>query len=232
MALPIFPRFRYANWSAHKVMNWSTITHKSVSGGQLNVPLWPNNPLWSWEWIYEVVLDDPSKRSFTTAPNNNTLYTDLQILEAFYFLQRGSAGVFNYQPPDSVLVDIQLAPVDVNNNVELRHVVGAVPDPTSGLTIITEAIQELNGANVTVKVSGSPVGGWTLKSPGTVPPYEGFVVQFGSPPSNVNAVTFSGTYYYRCTFTEDMQDYEQFAILLFQLQSLKYDQVRVTAAQG
>lgn len=227
MGLPIFPQFRYANWAVHKVQNWSTIQNKSTSGGQLSIPLWPNNPLWSWEWSYEVVLDDLRKLSFKTAPNNNVLYTDLQILEAFYFQQRGGADTFLHLPPDSAQVDVLLAAPDVNNNVELRHVIGAVPDPAAGLTIITEAVQELNNANVTVKVGGSPASGWTLKQPGTVPPYEGLVINFSAPP-NSNVITSSFNYYYRCTFEEDAQDYEQFALLLWSLRSVKYNQVRVT----
>src|SRR6476646_944134 len=132
MGLPIFPQFRYANWAATKSEQWSTLQHRSISGGQLSVPLWPNNPLWQWEWQYEVVLDDPKKLSFKTAPNNNTLYTDLQILEAFYFMQRGAANQFLHTPPDSVQVDTLLSAPDASNNVEIRHVIGAVPDPVAG----------------------------------------------------------------------------------------------------
>jgi len=228
MGLPLFPTFRYANWASHKNQNWSNIVNRSTSGGRLSVPLWPNNPLWSWEWQYEVVLNDPKKLSFTTAPNNNTLYSDLQILEAFYFMQRGMGNLFIYQPPDSVQVDTVLGTgVDTNNNIELVHPIGAVPDPSAGLTVINESVQELNGVNVTVKVAGTPTSSWTLLNAATTPPYEGYVIHFSSPPG-VGTITSSFTYYYRCAFSEDMQDYEQFAILLYQLQSLKYEQVRVT----
>lgn len=227
MGFPIFPTFRYSQWAATRSMQWSNIVHRAVSGGQLTVPLWPNNPLWAWEWTYEVVIGDPKKLSFTGAPNNNSLYTDLQILQAFYFMQRGAANQFIYQPPDSVQVLAPLAPPDANNNVELRHVVGAVPDPVNGLTLITESVQELNNVNVSsVTVGGSPSSAWSLKQANTVAPYEGMVINFNSTP-NSNVIAASYTYYYRCTFDEDSQDYGQFSTLLYDLKTLKFRQVRV-----
>lgn len=229
MALPIFPTFRYAQWAAHKVQQWSTIRSKSTSGGLFTNPMWPNNPLWAWEWQYEVLIDDVKKLSYTGAPYNNTLYTDLQIMEAFYFTAKKNGGYFLYTPPDSVQVGAPLLAVDANNNTEITHLVGAYPDPSLGMVTVSESVQELNNGNVTVKVGGVTISGgsYDVLGPATTPPYEGYVIHFHSTPNGA-PITINYNYYYRCNFGEDQQDYEQFALLLWQLQSVKYEQVRVT----
>lgn len=225
MSLQVFPALRYVNWAVHKRMNWSNIVNRSTSGGRLSVPLWPNNPLWDFEWTYEVVLNDPAKLSFKGAPNNNTLYTDLQILEAFYFMMKGTGNLFVYQPPDSVVVGQPLADPDANGNSELVHTIGAVPS-SAGLIVQNESVQELNGGTPTIHHTGGTVG--SILAPGTTSPYEGYVVHWSANPTP-GTITADYTYFYRCGFSEDIQDYEQFAILLWQLQSLKFEQIRVTA---
>lgn len=217
----VFPLLRGSHWAIHKIPNWSTIIHKGISGGVLAIPLYPNNPLWSWEWTYEAVID--RKISFTGAPNNNTLYSDLQIIQAFYFALKGPGNQFIYTPPDSVVTNQLLATPDSNGNSELVHLIGGYPTG-SGMQAVTEAVQELNGTTPTITHTG---GSFTILPPGTVPPYEGYVVNWSSLPTG--AVTWSGTYFYRVMFSEDTQDYEQFSYDLWQLQSLKFEQVRVTA---
>lgn len=225
MSLPVFPTLRYVSWAVHKKMNWSTIVNRSTSGGRMAVPLWPNNPLWGWEWTYEVLLDDPAKKSFAGAPNNNTLYTDLQIIEAFYFSLRGPGNPFVYQPPDSVVVGQPLADPDANGNTEIVHKVGGYPTG-AGMASVTESVQELNGGTPTIHHTGGTVG--SILAPGTTPPYEGYVVHWSSNPTP-GTITADFNYFYRVAFSEDEQDYEQFALKLWQLQSLTFEQIRVTA---
>lgn len=216
----IFPLLRGSHWAIHKVPMWSTIVERSTSGGSLAIPLWPNNPLWSWEWTYEAVID--RKLSFTGAPNSNTLYTDLQIIEAFYSALKGRGVQFLYQPSDSVVVGQLIAPPDGNNHSELVHTVGGYPTG-AGMTAVNESVQELNGGVVT-QISGG--GAFTLLGANTTPPYEGMVMNWTSPPTPPIHVNF--TYFYRVIFSEDTQDYEQFSYDLWQLQSLKFEQVRIT----
>lgn len=221
--MDIFPTLRGQRWAIHKIPNWSTLVNRSTSGGRLAVPLWPNNPLWKWEWSWEVVLDDAAKLSYKGAPYNNTLYTDLQIIEAFYFKQRGPANLFVYQPPDGVVVGQAIADPDVNGNSELVHTIGGVPSG-SGMIKITESVQELNGVAPSIFSTG---GSYTLLAPGTTAPYEGWVIHWTVLPTP-GSITANFTYYYRVAFSDDSQDYEQFTYNLWQLQSLTFEQVRVT----
>lgn len=217
----VFPYLRGSRWAVHKVPQWSNIVQRSVSGGALLIPLWPNNPLWQWEWTYEAVID--KVLSYTGSPNNNTLYTDLQMIEAFYFAQKGRGQVFAYQPPDSAVVNQLIAPPDANNNSELVYTVGGIPNG-AGMTVVNESVQELNGGSITQTAGG---GAYTLLSPNTTAPYEGWVLHWTSPPTP--PIKFSFTRFYRVMFTEDTQDYEQFTYNLWTLKSLKFEQVRVTA---
>jgi hypothetical protein len=226
---PIFPLaspiqtqpVRSVGWNVHQVMNWSNMVHRSANGGRLAVPLYPNNPLWSWEFTYGYIKDDPNDVLAANVP-----YTDLQILKAFYFMQKGAGFEFLYKPWDAVVVGQPLAAVDANNNTELVHTIGAVPNPGGGFYATqNESVQELNGLTPTVKVGGTPTS-ISLLSPGSTPPYEGYVVHFSSAPGA--AITADFTYYYRVAFTDDTQDYEYYMYTLAQLSSLKFEQVRVT----
>lgn len=218
----VFPSPRDIHWAVHKVQQWSTIVQKSTSGGRIAIPLWPNNPLWGWEWTYDVILDDLTRLSYAGAPNNNTLYSDINMMQAFYFANKGGGVEFAYQPPDSVVVNQLIAPPDANNNSELIHTIGGVPNG-AGMTAITESVQELNGGSVTQTSGG---GAFTLQPPATIAPYEGYVLHWTSAPTPPIHVNF--TYYYRVAFSEDTQDYEQFTYNLWMLKSLKFDQVRIT----
>lgn len=217
----IFPLLRGSHWAIHQIPQWSTVIQRSVSGGSLQIPLWPNNPLWEWEWTYDAVIN--RKISFTGAPNNNTLYTDLQIIQAFYNSLKGRGVQFLYQPSDSVVVNQLISPPDANNNSELVHTVGGVPTG-AGMTAWNESVQELNGGTVTQTAGG---GSFSLLGPGTTAPYEGYVLHWTGSPTP--PITVSFTYYYRVMFSEDTQDYEQFSYDLWTLQSLKFEQVRITA---
>lgn len=219
----IFPLPRDVHWSVHKVQNWSTIVHKSISGGRLAVPLYPNNPLWSWEFTYEVLLDDSTRLSYTGSPYLNTLYTDLQIIEAFYFAQKGAGGLFFYQPPDSTVTSQLLSDPDSNNNSEIVHTIGGYPT-SSGMQVVTESVQAMDTSSLVVTTGAGGV--YSLQNPGTTAPYEGYVLHWTALPTPPIHASFN--YYYQCAFSEDNQDYEQFTYNLYTLKSIKFEQVRVT----
>lgn len=110
---PIFPTLTFGQfytkpgdpvrgpgWSVKRSATWSNQRNVLPSGRQYVVKYWPN-PLWKWEFTYEVILDDPS--------NNNPFYgtppmpaTDFETLQSFFVSMQGQGVEFAYQPPDAV----------------------------------------------------------------------------------------------------------------------------------
>lgn len=89
--------FRGPAWSIKKSPQYEGIYQQSTSGRTTVVTL-ARNPLWHWEFTFEVIFDDPNKpNSFFTVPFPAT---DMEELTSFYSSVQG-AGLFAYQPPDS-----------------------------------------------------------------------------------------------------------------------------------
>jgi hypothetical protein len=86
-------------WNVKQSPVFSNKIQQSVSGQKLAVKYW-TNPLWKWEFLYEVLFNDPSKPNlYYPAPVPET---DFEMLSGFFCGMQGTAGVFAYQPPDSV----------------------------------------------------------------------------------------------------------------------------------
>ena len=225
MSLPIFPVLRYYGWAVSQKMTWNSAQQVSPAGAKYTLSFMPSNPIWKWEWNYEVLKNKKGTTDLPYYPTNS-LYTDLQAIMGFYAYNRGPGLEFVYQPPDSAVVNVLIATPDANNYSELRAPLGAVFNPNGSLFATQyEAVQELNGGGVTLTANGASFTNFGLVGANTISPYEGIVIHFNTTPTPPVLATF--TKYYRCTFDEDDQDYEQFAYNLYELKSLKYTQSRV-----
>lgn len=225
MSLPIFPVLRYYNWANSQKMQWNTAQQKSPSGVRYALSLMPNNPLWAFEWVYDVLKNKKGTTDLPYYPTN-ALYTDLQAIMGIYGVSKGPGLEFVYQPPDGVNVNVLIATPDANNNSELRSLVGGALNPNGTVFApFYEAVQELNGGGVTITANGSPYTTFSLLGANSIAGYEGIVIHFNTTPTPPVLASF--TKFYRCTFDEDEQDYEQFAYNLYELKSVKFSSVRV-----
>ena len=82
----------------------------------------------------------------------------------------------------------------------------------------TEPIQNLNSAP-TIYINGTPTTAYTMGSTG--------IVTFASAPAAGAALTWSGTYYFRCRFMDDITEFEQFALNLWQLKKIQFQSVKL-----
>ena len=111
--------FRGPSWSVKKSAEYSSILQHTTAGRTTVVTL-ARNPLWHWEFTFEVILDDPNRpNAFFTIPFPAT---DMEELTSFYSSVQG-AGTFAYQPPDSARGG--------------NFVATSVNVPTNGLAAIT-----------------------------------------------------------------------------------------------
>lgn len=117
-ALSIFPGFkpgqsfvppakpvRSPTWNYKETAKWNNSRQQAVNGRVSVVKYWIN-PLWSWEWVYGYLYDDPSGAAYNLGLNpfypQPIPATDFGILKGFYNGMQGG-NLFAYQPPDSVV---------------------------------------------------------------------------------------------------------------------------------
>lgn len=188
----------------------ATIVQRSYSGRSLRIPKW-QNPLWKWNFVWDYIKDKDVQAG-------NSPYTDLQVLMGFFLKVQGAGQEFAYQPPDTTQTSVVLAAPDASGFVELTHDIGG----------FKESVTELNGTSVTNVKKNGIAAGFVLNTPGTIAPYEGYVLNSsGTAWVNTDVITASYTLFYRCAFTEDSLDFNNFLYKLWQLKSLEFEQVRV-----
>jgi len=107
----------------------------------LVVKYW-NSPLWLWEWVYDVILDDPTKQNpYYSLP---IPYTDFEILKGFYNSMQGGGNEFLYQPPDfqigGSLGGGTITSVQVLNNVAILLMNNSTFTAHGGLSAITAGL--------------------------------------------------------------------------------------------
>lgn len=213
-------------WNVKETATWNNNRQQSVNGRVVVTQYW-TNALWSWEFVYGMdsgfLSDNPASINTTIMPSN-VPYTDLDILKGFYIAMQGGAQPFAYQPYDSAVVTQALSAPDSNLNVELVHQVGGYP--AGGVMVqVNESVQVIDPSTLIVYANGSPTTAFTLMPADTVSPYQGLVLQFSGSPSLPLTATFN--YYYLCRFSEDTQEYDNFAAMLWACSSVKIEQVRL-----
>jgi hypothetical protein len=128
---------------------------------------------------------------------------------------------------------VGLGDVDSNNNAEIVHTSGAYPTLLGGApvgtpsqyTLVTESVQIIDTSTLTVQANGGSPPTFSIQAADTIAPYQGLVLNFSSTPTPPVYASFS--YYEPTRFTEDTQDFEQFAALLWSCSSVKFQQDRL-----
>lgn len=123
-----------------------------------------------------------------------------------------------------------LGSADANHNIELRHTIGSYPTlPLTGTppasTLVTEAVQVIDLASLTVYAAGSPVTPASVLPADTIPGYQGLVLNFSGGVSD--PITAAFNYWYYARFSEDTQDYENFLAMLWSCSSVRFEQDRL-----
>jgi uncharacterized protein (TIGR02217 family) len=137
---------------------------------------------------------------------------ELQTLEAFFNACYGSHDTFLYSDPDDNAVTDQNFGTGNGSNMTfyLARTRGS----------FTEPVQSSNGTP-TIKVNG------VTKTPGTDYSISAAgAVVFTTAPASGAALTWTGSYYWRCKFKQDAAEFDQFLADLWQLQRLEFRTVK------
>lgn len=182
-----------------RVSEWSTTKQMSVSGKEVRLTLY-KNPIWHWELKYAYLKDN------TSPP------TAFRTILDFYNRMNGSFDTFLYQDTDDNSVTDEPFGTGDGTTVTfnlLRHSIsGGFGEWIQNINVLTN-----------VKINGVITSAFTTNSIGQV--------TFTSAPAAAAALTWTGTYYFRCRFEEDKQDFDKFMNLLWQINVVKIQSVKL-----
>lgn len=205
MAL-IFPTLPGLAWSVTKTPTFQTRIQRAASGRELRALDYPY-PLWQFALVYDFLRDDPAAG-----------YDELRTLLGFFMLCQGAFRPFLFEDPSDREVTSQ--PIGVGNAsttvFQLQRAIGAGL-PGGGF------FEPISAPNV---VSAVYLDGIT-QNPGSynVDPDSGLVT-FATAPGSGLIITADFTYYFRCRFTDDSYDFENFMYRLWQLKKMTFISVR------
>ena len=193
MSNSVYPVLAGLSWSVVKTPQFNTKIQKSVSGVELRASFM-SSPVYTFGLTYEVLRAGGG-------------FSELQTLMGFFNQRLGSF--------DNFLFD------DLTDNSVTAQNIGT---GTGSLTTFqltrtfggfTESVMNVNAAPQ-IFVNGvlkTLTTDYTISATG--------LVTFVTAPANGLAVTWTGTYYYRCRFVEDTTDYENFMYQLWALKSVE-----------
>lgn len=156
------------------------------------------------------------RASFSNAPiYNYTLHFDLlrddvthnevKNLIGFFLARYGSWDSFLYSDPDDSEVAGQALGIGdgAETAFQLVRSYGAQTENVCNIETITE-----------VTVANTPTGNFTASSTG--------LITFTAAPAANAVIAWTGSYYHRCRFTADTQDFNQFMRQLWEVRSLEF----------
>jgi uncharacterized protein (TIGR02217 family) len=201
-----FPTLPGLAWSVIKTPTFQTRIQRAASGRELRALDYPY-PLWQFALVYDFLRDDPGAG-----------YDELRTLIGFFMLCQGAFRTFLFHDPSDYQVtgqQIGVGNASVNVFQLQREMGGTLPGGGFFEPVVAPNV-----------VHALYFNGIT-QNPATynVDPDSGLVT-FGSPPGSGLIITADFTYYFRCRFTDDKYDFENFMYRLWQLKKLTFISVR------
>ncbi|HEX3884740.1 MAG TPA: DUF2460 domain-containing protein [Stellaceae bacterium] len=199
----VFPTLPGLAWSVIKVPRFASRIQRSVSGRELVLNDQPV-PTWEFTLTFNLLRDPNDVRG---GNGMGTGYNELRQLMGFFLGQQGAYQPFLFQDPSDCSVTGQvLGTGDGSATVyQLIRTMGGFNEPI--LAPETVATIYFNG------IVQSPSGY-------TVNPNNGQVT-FTVPPPLSQVVGADFTYYFRCRFSDDTAEFENFQYQLWSLRQIK-----------
>jgi hypothetical protein len=204
MSNDIFPVLPGLSWSVKKTPTFKTISQEVASGKEIRLALM-SYPIWHFGLTYDVL------RQFKTYDQTGVVtYSELQTLAGFFCQMLGSYDSFLFDDvSDNTATAVQFGVGDgVTTAFQLTRTIGG----------FTEPIQNLNGTPSIFDNGGAP-GAYTIGPTG--------IVTFATTPTSMHLLTWTGAYYFRCRFIEDLAEFDQFMSNLWSLKKLEMKSVKL-----
>lgn len=195
--LPVLPGMTFP---VTKTPTWRNRVQEAVSGKETRIGLW-TYPRWKWSLPYEFIRDKPEASK-----------DELWQLLGFFNEHRGSLDSWLFEDPDDKTVTTQAFGTGdgVRTQWQLARTRGGFVEPVKALngapSIFKNAVLQTVTTHYTISASG--------------------LVTFVTAPANGLALTWTGSFYWRCRFLEDEISVEKFAHKLWEMQQLEFISVK------
>lgn len=192
-----FPDLPGRLWDIGKSPRFNTKTLTSVNMTEYRAAF-SASPIYHFGFSYDVLRDG--------AQPDGVTYDELRELMGFYMQRLGRWDSFLYDDPgDNATTNSVFGMGDGNTpTFKLARTLGG----------FSERVANINDI-LNVSVANTPTTAYDVDTLG--------VVTFETPPAANAVLTWSGTYYYRCRFSNDNLDFTQFMPKMWALQMLEFD---------
>jgi uncharacterized protein (TIGR02217 family) len=203
----VFPVLPGQGWSVIKTPSFAVRKQTSVSGRELRL-LDQVYPIWTWTLTFEFLRDKNDTRGGLALGAG---FDELRSAAGLYLACQGSFGTFLFDDPTDNATANQLIGTGNGSTTDFQLVrtFGAFVEPVYAPHVVS-AIYD-NGVIV------NPVNYTVSTTTG--------IVTFTSAPANTHVITGNFTYYFRCRFSDDRVDFENFLYQLWTLKQLKFQSV-------
>ena len=196
MSNSLFPTLPGLSWNVTRQPIWNTVVQTAASGREYRASMW-TYPKWSYKLSYEVL------RGKTAVP-------EMQTLAAFFNGHRGSWDSWLFvDPDDNSATNQPIGTGDGTNKLfQLVRSFGGYLEPV------------FEPGTYTIYVNGS------ARTPGTHFSQTNGLITFVTAPAPGAAVTWTGTFRWRCRFLQDQLEFNQFMRQLWELRRVEFITVR------
>ncbi len=192
MSNQVFPTLPGLTWNVVRAPQWATRIQKAVSGKEFR-SAWMSAPIYTFRLSYEVLREAAS-------------FQEIQQLVAFFNNVRGSFDSFLYSDPNDNSITAQ--------NFGTGNGVQTAFQLMRGYGGNLEAVGQLNGAPSIYLNGVLQAAGFTVGSNG--------LVTFTTAPVAGSALTWTGSYYYRCRFLQDTLEFNEFMNNLWEAKKVEF----------
>ena len=228
---PVFPVLPPLAWSVHKkpIMASRAITATTGRETQLACCVYPR---WHFTLTYggESWLRDQTQNSVPDPALPGL--TELEQLSGLFLQCRGSYGEFYYSDPDDYSRSAQAVGIGdgTTTTFPLTYSWGTGPF-SPAMTVPVGGIERITA----VYFNGSAPGAVSSPPAPTPPPttYYSWSMDatntqlvFNYPPPAGAVITADFTFYFRCRFMDDTQEYSQWAQNLWEVQQVQFESVK------
>jgi uncharacterized protein (TIGR02217 family) len=189
----VFPTLAGLEWNVTRTPAWKTLIQEATSGKEARAALW-SVPSWTWSLSYSKL-------------DAGTL-AELQTLVGFFNARQGRFDTFLYTDPDDNSVTDQSFGTGngAATQFQLVRAFGGFVEPVRDVNTLTNikkaGVTQNNPADYTISATG--------------------LVTFTSAPANGAALTWTGTYYWRCRFLKDSSDFTAFVKQLYENKKVEF----------
>lgn len=196
MSNSVLPSFPGLAWNVVRKPIFNTVTKKSVSMREFRASL-TAYPLYQYKLTYEVL-------------RARSALTEMQQLAGFFMQRSGSFDTWLYTDPDDNTVTAQGFGTGDGTTLAFQLV--------RSFGGFTEPVYDLNGSPSIYKAGTLQSSGVTISSTG--------LVTFTVAPTPGQALTWTGSYYFRCRFLADQLEFNQFMKQFWELRTMEFITVK------